>query len=69
MMEAAEQNVVVKEMLVTHRKNFKSVPLFTTTPTQLGTSREDLPLPHARCFLLRNLLSEKECQVLLHFSV
>ena len=58
------QEVVVAEMLVTHKKNYKTVSLYSTKdvapPSPL---REDLPLPHARCFLLRNLFSENECQV------
>jgi len=58
------QEVVVEEMLVTHKKNYKTVSLYSTKDAAPPSpQREDLPLPHARCFLLRNLLSENECQV------
>ena len=61
-MEGA-QEVIVEDMLVTHRKNFKTVPIYSSYSLPPEPKREDLPLPDSRCFVLRNLLSQEEALV------
>jgi hypothetical protein len=56
------EDVEVDEMFVSNPKNFRTIELYKT-PEELDPEREDLPISNARCFLIRDLLSEEECKV------
>lgn len=61
---AKEPKIVVRPMLTTSQKNFRDVkhPQSILSPGRPPkTTREDLNVPGARCFLLHSLLSSEEC--------
>lgn len=61
---AKEPKIVVRPMLTTSQKNFRDVqhpPSILSPGRPPKTTREDLNVPGARCFLLHSLLSSEEC--------
>ena len=59
-----KNNVVVRPMLTTSLKNFRDVhhPPSVLSIAPSGTTREDLNVRGARCFLVHSLLSPDECR-------
>lgn len=59
-----ETKVVIRPMLVTAQKNFKTVndcPTIQSRYLPPDITREELDVPGARCFLLHSVLTSEEC--------
>ena len=62
---AQESTIIVRPMLTTAQKNFRDVqhpPSILSQTVPPKTTREELNVPGARCFLLRSLLTPEECR-------
>ena len=61
---AEEPRIIVRPMLTTAQKNFREVKhcaSILSLSLAPNTTREELNVPGARCFLLHGLLTPKEC--------
>ena len=59
-----EPKVVIRPMLVTAQKNFRTVddcPTIQSCYLLPDITREELDVPGTRCFLLRSVLTSEEC--------
>ena len=64
-----EPNIVIRPMLTTAQKNFRTVkdcPTIDSCYLPTNITREELSVPGSRCFLLHSVLTPEECAHYIH---